>query len=56
MTLCLLYAPMNEFFERVPLGRIYNRLSKDLSVMELDIAMITGMTILNAFLFVLDVF
>jgi ABC-type multidrug transport system fused ATPase/permease subunit len=25
----LLFAPLNEFFERIPIGRILNRLSKD---------------------------
>lgn len=29
MTACLLYAPLNEFFERIPLGRILNRFTKD---------------------------
>lgn len=42
MSLNLLYAPINEFFERIPLGRIYNRLSKDLAVMDLDINFAIG--------------
>lgn len=56
MILSLLFAPLNEFFERVPLGRIYNRLSKDLSVIDLDVAFSVGMSILSFFLFILDVF
>jgi len=27
----LLFSPLNEFFDRVPMGRILNRLSKDLN-------------------------
>jgi ATP-binding cassette subfamily C (CFTR/MRP) protein 1 len=30
MTGSLLFASLNEFFERIPLGRILNRLTKDL--------------------------
>lgn len=30
MIASLMYAPLNEFFERIPLGRILNRLTKDL--------------------------
>ncbi len=37
MSLSLLYAPINEFFDRVPIGRILNRLSKDLAVVDLDV-------------------
>ena len=29
----LLYAPIVEFFDRIPIGRILNRLSKDLAVL-----------------------
>lgn len=31
MIKCLLYAPINEFFDRVPIGRILNRLSYNLT-------------------------
>jgi ABC-type multidrug transport system fused ATPase/permease subunit len=34
----LLYAPLNEFFDRIPLGRILNRLTKDLSILDTMIA------------------
>lgn len=34
----LIYAPLNEFFDRIPLGRILNRLSKDLSILDTMIA------------------
>ena len=34
MTKDLLNAPINEFFERVPIGRILNRYSEDLSIVD----------------------
>ena len=34
MSHCLLYAPLNEFFDRVPLGRILNRLTKDVNIID----------------------
>ena len=37
MTACLLYAPLNEFFERIPLGRILNRFTKDISCIDEEI-------------------
>ena len=55
MTLSLLYAPLNEFFERIPLGRIFNRLSSDMALMDLDMNFTIGQTILYGFLFTLDV-
>ena len=33
----LLFSSLNEFFDRVPLGRIFNRLSKDLSSIDLNL-------------------
>jgi ABC-type multidrug transport system fused ATPase/permease subunit len=33
----LLFSPLNEFFDRVPLGRILNRLSKDLNSVDTKI-------------------
>lgn len=38
MTTKLLFAPLNEFFERIPIGRILNRLSKDVQVIDSDLA------------------
>ena len=32
-----MYAPLNEFFERVPLGRILNRFTKDIQVIDSEI-------------------
>lgn len=37
MVSCLLFAPLNEFFDRIPLGRILNRFTKDLDVIDNDI-------------------
>lgn len=34
----LLFAPLNEFFERVPIGRILNRISKDIQTIDGEIA------------------
>jgi len=30
----LLFAPLNEFFERIPIGRILNRFSKDINALD----------------------
>lgn len=35
----LLKAPICEFFERVPIGRIMNRLTKDINSLDIDINM-----------------
>jgi|JI10StandDraft_1071094.scaffolds.fasta_scaffold295962_1 ATP-binding cassette subfamily C (CFTR/MRP) protein 1 len=34
----LLFSPLNEFFDRVPLGRILNRLSKDVNTIDASLA------------------
>lgn len=34
----LLFAPINEFFDRVPLGRVLNRLSKDLYNVDMELS------------------
>lgn len=36
----LLFSPLNEFFDRVPLGRILNRLSKDLNSVDATLAVL----------------
>jgi ATP-binding cassette, subfamily C (CFTR/MRP), member 2 len=38
----LLFSSLNEFFDRVPLGRIFNRLSKDLSSVDLNVSSYFG--------------
>lgn len=38
----LLFSPLNEFFDRVPLGRILNRLSKDLNAVDANFPSVTG--------------
>jgi ATP-binding cassette subfamily C (CFTR/MRP) protein 2 len=55
MIISLLFAPINEFFERIPLGRIFNRLSKDLQVMELEVGESIRLSLLFIFLFLLDI-
>ena len=37
MVSSLLFAPLNEFFDRIPLGRILNRFTKDIDVIDNDI-------------------
>lgn len=36
----LLFSPLNEFFDRVPLGRILNRLSKDLNSVDANLPVV----------------
>lgn len=36
----LLFSPLNEFFDRVPLGRILNRLSKDINSVDATLAVL----------------
>jgi ATP-binding cassette subfamily C (CFTR/MRP) protein 1 len=38
----LLFSSLNEFFDRVPLGRILNRLSKDLNVVDTNLPVLFG--------------
>ena len=40
-------APLNEFFDRVPTGRILNRLSKDMNVLDLDLYGTLGNFLVN---------
>ncbi|KAM3141562.1 hypothetical protein pb186bvf_006426 [Paramecium bursaria] len=37
MVSCLIYAPLCQFFERVPLGRILNRFTKDQNVLDTEL-------------------
>lgn len=55
MMISLLYAPICEFFERIPLGRILNRLSKDIATLDLDIGLKIGSNLINIFSFISDV-
>lgn len=47
MITSLLFAPLNEFFERIPVGRILNRLSKDVQVIDQDLAFAISMFLLK---------
>lgn len=48
----LLAAPINKFFERIPVGRILNRFSEDMNTCDLSIPFILGSNVVN-FYFVL---
>lgn len=52
----ILKAPINYFFEKVPIGRLINRLSKDLAVLDNYIALSFSGTLLNWFAFFADLF
>ena len=45
----LLFSSLNEFFDRVPLGRIFNRLSKDMSSVDLNVSNYFGNSCVFAF-------
>jgi ATP-binding cassette subfamily C (CFTR/MRP) protein 2 len=55
MIISLLYAPITEFFERIPLGRILNRVTKDIATLDLDIGWKIGENLVNIFTFIADV-
>lgn len=42
MSSSVLFASLNDFFERVPLGRILNRFSKDIQVVDMDLSYSIG--------------
>lgn len=52
----LLYAPLNEFFDRVPLGRILNRLSKDINVLDTMISFSLASLLASVFFMIGTVF
>ena len=56
MIVNLIYAPLTEFFERIPLGRILNRLSKDISLIENDLWSTIGSVLVNSFNLIGDIF
>lgn len=45
----LLFSSLNEFFDRVPLGRILNRLSKDLNAIDSNFPAVCGNMLVFAF-------
>lgn len=45
----LLYTSLSKFYSRVPIGRILNRLSKDLRELDETIGMTVGGTLVNFF-------
>jgi len=49
MIKCLLLAPLNEFFDRVPTGRILNRLSKDLYLIDTQLSTNFGWFLISVF-------
>jgi len=51
----LLYASLGNFFNRVPVGRIINRLTKDLRELDESIAYKIGNVLVNIFLLLGDV-
>lgn len=51
MIYSLLFAPINMFYDRVPLGRILNRLSKDLSLVDNDFPFIVGALLITTLAF-----
>lgn len=42
-------APLNEFFERIPSGRILNRLSKDIGIIDSEMPFNVGNTLIIMF-------
>jgi len=51
----LLYASLSNFFNRIPVGRIINRLTKDLRELDEAIAFKVGNILVNIFLLLGDV-
>ena len=45
----LLFSSLNEFFDRVPLGRIFNRVSKDLNSVDLNVTVFFNSSLVFVF-------
>lgn len=56
MASCLIYAPLCQFFERVPLGRILNRLTKDQNVLDSEIMWSINWMLVQVFLLMANTF
>ena len=54
MAINLLYAPLNEFYDRIPIGRIINRFSKDLANIDERIGYTLSSFTLCSFYFLAD--
>lgn len=48
----ILFAPVNTFFDRMPIGRILNRLSKDISLIDTDVPILIGNVLVGALQFI----
>jgi len=51
----IIRAPLNLFFDRVPIGRLLNRLSSDLSTLDSQIALVFGNLLVNGSLLLADI-
>ncbi|CAD8112763.1 unnamed protein product [Paramecium primaurelia] len=56
MISCLMYAPQCQFFERVPLGRIMNRLTKDQNVLDSELHWTFNWMLVQVFLLLANTF
>ncbi|CAD8155775.1 unnamed protein product [Paramecium pentaurelia] len=56
MVSCLMYAPQCQFFERVPLGRIMNRLTKDQNVLDSELQWTFNWMLVQVFLLLANTF
>lgn len=54
MISALIFAPLTSFFDRVPLGRLLNVLSKDLQVLDLEVGYNFGSFLVDCFSIVGD--
>ena len=51
----LLFSPLNEFFDRVPLGRILNRLSKDINSIDANLTVLFSNVLVFTFFIVCNI-